>query len=638
MMSKKNEEEFFLKRGKTFFDVKKIKALAKPTKKKVIIFAGVIAVIAAASIFAGKNKKVATTANAQDDIVTRGDIEVTITGSAAVEPYERYEIIPKVSGDITYCPYEVGDTVMKDDVLYMFDSSDSDLTVERQRISMQQSENSYKNALEESEKLRLKAENDGIISGLTVKVGEEVASGTKIASIDDTATMEVELPFTQAQAAEISVGDTASITSSKHMSTVTGVVTHKSNSSYAGNDGTTLYTVRIKFNNPGAFYAGMEVGGSVGGNISPGSGKIENNASGTITAETKGTISKINYSNGDYVKAGTVIATLTSDDVSDKIADSTLSYRSAKLSMEQTEKSLEDYKITSPINGTVITKNSKAGDTIDKTNSATTMMVIADVSKLKFELAIDELDVEKVMEGQEVMITCDALPGEEFTGIITNVSVEGTATNGVTTYTAEVEIPEPGNLRPSMNVDASIIVESASDVLMIPTADITAMGDRSFVFVKGKAATDENKKGSKDNDKMQRDKAPDDMNPDEGMNPPEGMTPPEGDMPEQGEMPDGENMPRGGSKDKGSMMPQAPDGYTTVEIQAGIASEDYTEVISGLSEGQEIYSKQTSSSSSDSMMPNMGGGMGGGMSMGGGMGGGPGGGGGMGGGPGGGMR
>lgn len=306
--------------------------------------------------------------------------------------------------------------------------------------------------------------------------------------------------------------------------------------------------------------------------------------------------------------------------------------------MEQTEKSLEDYKITSPINGTVITKNSKAGDTIDKTNSATTMMVVADVSRLKFELAIDELDVEKVTEGQEVMITCDALPGEEFTGIITNVSVEGTATNGVTTYTAEVEIPEPGNLRPSMNVDASIIVESASDVLMIPTADITTMGDRSFVFVKGKAATNENKKASKDNDKMQRDGAPDDMNPEEGMNPPEGMTPPEGDMPEQGDMPDGENMSRGGGKDKGSMMPQAPDGYTTVEIQVGIASEDYTEVISGLSEGQEIYSKQTSSSSSDSMMPNMGGGMGGGMSMGGGMGGGPGGGGGMGGGPGGGMR
>lgn len=602
-----------MKRAKTFFDAGKIKALAKPTKKKVIILAGVIAVIAAASVFAGKNKKAVTTANAKDDMVTRGDIEVTITGSAAVEPYERYEIIPKVSGDVIYCPYEVGDAVSKDDVLYRFDSSDSDLTVERQKISMQQSENSYKNALEESEKLRLKAENDGIISGLTVKVGEEVVSGTKIASVDDTATMEVELPFTQAQAAEISVGDAASITSSKHMSTVSGVVTHKSNSSYAGSDGTTLYTVRIKFNNPGAFYDGMEVGGSVGGNISPGSGIVENNASGTITAETKGTISKIYYSNGDYVKAGTVIATLTSDDVSDKITDSTLSYRSAKLSMEQTEKSLEDYSITSPINGTVITKNTKAGDTIDKTNSTTTMMVVADISKLKFELAIDELDVDNVTEGQEVIITCDALPNETFTGVITNVSVEGNSQNGVTTYSAEVEIPEPGNLRPSMNVDAVIIVDSAEDVLMVPSADVTTVGDKSYVFVKdGKS----NKASDKSKDEIKE--ASDRM--------PEGM-------PKDDEAPDGAP----DTKDKKNTGPQAPDGYQLVEIVTGIANEDYTEVISGLSEGQEVYSKQTSSSSSDSMMPNMGG-MGG-MSMGGGMGGGmSGGGGGMGGGPGGGMR
>ncbi len=608
-----------MKRAKTFFDAEKIKGFLKPTKKKVMILAGAIVVVIIGSVFLGKGNKTATTVMARDDVVMRGNIEVTITGSAAVEPYERFEIIPKVSGDITYCPYEVGDLVHKDDILYMFDSSDSDLTVERQRISMQQSENNYRNAMKESEKLQIKAENDGIISGLVVKVGEEVKSGTKIASVDDTATMEVELPFTQAQIANIGIGDLASITSSKHMSTVMGNVVHVSNSSYAGNDGTTLYTVRIRFNNPGAFYAGMQVGGSVGNNISPGSGTIENNASGEVSAETNGTVSAIHYSNGDYVRAGTVIVTLTSDDVADKIADSTLSYKSAKLSMEQTEKSLEDYNITSPINGTVITKNSKAGDTIDKTNSSTTMMVVADISRLKFELSIDELDVGKVKEGQEVIITCDAIPDETFKGIITNVSVEGVATNGVTTYAAQVEIPEPGNLRPSMNVDASIIVESASDVLMVPTADITTIGRRSFVFVKGKVEADE--KSGKDMNKVPEGRMPKGEMP-EGMN--FGKATENGEIPQRGDsskMPqNGNGMPQGGGR--AAMMPEAPEGYTTVEIETGIASEDYTQVISGLSEGQEIYS-QITQSSSNSMMSGMGmmRGMGGGMpgGMGGGM-------------------
>ena len=269
------------------------------------------------------------------------------------------------------------------------------------------------------------------------------------------------------------------------MSSVPGVVTHISSSTYAGGDGTSLYSVTVKFANPGVFYSGMSVGGAVGANVSPGSGVIENSASSSLYAETEGTVSNIYYSNGDYVAKGAVIAVLTSDSVDDRITDSTLSYKSASLSMQQTEKDLEDYNITSPISGTVITKKSKAGDTIDKTTAQTVMMVVADISKLKFELSIDELDISKVSEGQTVSVTCDALPDETFLGYITTISVEGTAQNGVTTYTAEVVIDEPGDLRPSMNIDASIITDSAENVLIIPTEDIKTVGDKSYVFIKG---------------------------------------------------------------------------------------------------------------------------------------------------------
>lgn len=580
-MAKALRGGIILKRAKVIFDKEKLKTFLKPTKKKVIILAvAVIFVAAFGGIFGKKNKMVSNTFR-ENDMVIRGNLDVTITGSAAVEPLQRFEIIPKVSGDITYCPYEVGDSVQKDDILYMFDSSDTDITVERQRVSMQQSENNYRDALKEREKLSLKAKNDGIISGLTIKEGQEVNNGTKIASVDNTAILEVDLPFTQAQIGLINVGDEAVVTSSKHMSTVSGTVTHKASAAFAGNDGSTLYNVTVEFTNPGAFYAGMEVGGSVGGNISPGSGTVSNSSSGTIVTETDGTVSKVNFSNGDYVTKGTVIATLTSDTVTDKINDSTLSYKSASLSMQQTEKDLENYNITAPINGTVITKNSKAGDTIDKTNSSTTLMVIADISKLKFELAIDELDVSKVKEGQLVNITCDALPDDAFKGLITNVSVEGTAQNGVTTYSAEVEIAEPGNLRPSMNIDAEIIVESANNVLMLPTEDIKTIAGKSFVFVKDDGTGDKEKKMSdsmakkESTDKKQ--KAKNDIS---------------GDMPKDGIK-------------RQELIPEAPEGYRTVEVKIGISNEDYTEIISGLSEGQEVYKQSAQSSGRQNMMMGM---------------------------------
>lgn len=617
-MAKKFKGGIFLRHGKTFFTKEGLMDILKPTKKKIIIVSAVLVVaIATALIFGGK-KSTMNTVQAEDT-VTRGDITVTITGSAAVEPYERFEIIPKVSGDIVYCPYEVGDSISKDDVLYMFDTSDTDLSVERQRISMQQSQNSYNNALEEGEKLYIKAKNSGVISGLSVNEGQEVTAGFKIATVEDTKNLEVEVPFTGSQIDSVYIGDVAQVTSSKHMSTVSGTVTHKSSSSYVGTDGTALYSVVIEFENPGAFYAGMEVGASVNGNISPGKGTISYRYSGTSSTETDGTVVKVHYENGDYVNKGDVIVTLESDTIQDRISDSTLSYKSAGIAMQQTEKSLEDYNIKSPINGTVITKNAKAGDTIDKTNSASTLMVVADISKLKFELAIDELDVSKVAEGQKVSVTCDALPEEEFEGVITNVSVEGTAANGVTTYAAQVEIAEPGNLRPSMNIDAEIIIESAYDVLMVPTEDIKTVGGRSYVFKKDDGTV---KKAEKTQE-PEKDELPV-LTGEEDEKLPKGERPDgnkaKGEIPQRA---DGEEKAQQGSngqkKGAGNMTPQAPDGYVAVEIKTGISNEDYTQVISGLSEGDIVYKTTTASSTGNSMMPGgrMQGGMGGGMPSGG---------------------
>ncbi len=566
-----------LKRGKSFFSKFNIKGFFKPSKRNIIIW--VILLVLLIVIFSAfsKSKKSSPFAVRETDLVTYGDVKVTITGSAAVEPYERFEIIPKVSGDIVYCPFDVGDSVSAGDLLYGFDTSSSDLTVERQRLALEQSENSYKNALEERDKLYIKAKNNGTISGFTLKTGQEVKTGTKIADISDNDNFEVVLPFTSAQVGSIHIGDTATVTSSKHMSSVTGTVTHISSASSAGSGGTAVYSVTVQFKNPGVFYAGMTVGGAIGGNVSSGGGTVQNLASSAVYAETDGTVSKVYYKDGDYVTKGTVIMVLTSDSVDDRITDSTLSYKSASLSMRQTEKDLEDYNITSPISGTVITKKSKTGDTIDKTTAQTVMMVVADISKLKFELSIDELDISKVSEGQQVSITCDALPDETFLGYITTISVEGTAQNGVTTYSAEVVIDEPGNLRPSMNIDASVITESAENVLVIPTEDIKTVGGKSFVFVKsGEKTQDKSKNTSKkptDSDKN--------------------------------------------SKKARDFTPEAPQGYTAVEIKTGISNEDLTEVISGLSEGQEIYRQNTLSTSNGlGMMSGMGGmngGYGGGM-------------------------
>mgnify|MGYP004486830705 FL=1 len=586
-------------------------------KKKKLIIAAAVIVVAAAVFFGLKSaggKKAQQTTASETDVVARGDVSLTITGSAAIEPFERYEIIAKVSGDITECNYEVGDTVEKGTVLYRFDTSDNDISLEKQELSLEQSKTSYESALKDADKLRVTAKASGVISGLDISAGDDVKNGDKIAEISNTKLLKVSLPFNEAQAANIRVGDAAYVSSSVHMSNVSGTVTHKDANSHAGSDGARLYNITVSFENPGAFYEGMSVGGAVGDMISSGSGKVEVSDSGTAVAECEGTVARVNYKNGDYVEKGAVIATLTSDTVSDSIKNSNNNYKNAQLSMRDAREKLDDYILTSPISGTVITKNSKAGDTIDRSNSTQTLMVVADVSKLKFNLEIDELDVDKVSTGQKVEITCDALPDESFVGEITNLSVEGTSSNGVTTYTAEVVINEPGNLRPSMNVDASVVAESSENTLYVPSEDVKQIGNTYYVFKKSDAAATEQKRDNGDKSNGKPNGKPDGK---------------PGDMPDATKSGDGaqggapDSAP-GGDNSGGSRLPQAPDGFETVAVEVGVMGTDYTEILSGLSEGDEIYKQTTTTSSSDRMGMMMGGGMGGG--PGGGLGGGPGGG------------
>lgn len=138
--------------------------------------------------------------------------------------------------------------------------------------------------------------------------------------------------------------------------------------------------------------------------------------------------------------------------------------------MDSTQNQLDNYTITSPIEGTVVDKQYKAGDTVE---SGKTLCTIYDLSYLEMTMNIDELDIGKVAVGQSVQITADAVEGQTYTGVITKVSVLGTTSGGVTSYPATVRIDGTEGLRPGMNVDAEIVLEQAEDTLAVPVEAVS---------------------------------------------------------------------------------------------------------------------------------------------------------------------
>ena len=146
--------------------------------------------------------------------------------------------------------------------------------------------------------------------------------------------------------------------------------------------------------------------------------------------------------------------------------------------------------IYSPINGTVIAVNARIGDEPGGSSSAGTgvggqstgLITVADLSRFQVEAAIDQADISKVVVGQTVEVTLDALPNEKFDGKVAAIDPIPETNQNVVTYTAYISIDEPNlGMRLGMSADLEIALEKHEDVLFVPNVAIRTRGDRQFV-------------------------------------------------------------------------------------------------------------------------------------------------------------
>lgn len=104
---------------------------------------------------------------------------------------------------------------------------------------------------------------------------------------------------------------------------------------------------------------------------------------------------------------------------------------------------------------------------------------------LQVVLQVSELDVSKLIVGSVVKITLDALPGEEFTGILKNVNSRETTIEGVPVYEAFVELNPDPRIRTGMSASGHIVLNSKNNVLNIPNYYIEKKGEQNIVKILG---------------------------------------------------------------------------------------------------------------------------------------------------------
>ena len=368
--------------------------------------------------------------------------------------------------------------------------------------------------------LTIKANYTGTVKEVLVKEGSSVNDGTMLASIYNDAWMKVKIPFNDSEADNIYGGSYAELTVASTGDKLSGTVESVAGASTATEAHAIVRYVTIVTANPGGLKAGEKASAVVNGIACSDLGTFENYEEGYLTSKGSGRLVSLYLSENDYITEGQVIGYIESDNVVNSVKNAQASLKNsqldlddaytklaqlvvdndtyaldssvsaaklevdnAKLSLETAQKKLEDYEITAPIDGTIITKNKKAGDKLEQNNNSSSepMAIIYDMSVLKVQLDVDESEISGVKVGQKVDITADAADGM-FMGEVTKVGINGTSENGVTVYPVEITITEYGDLLPGMNVDCVITVESAKNVVAVPAA---AIQRGRLVYMKG---------------------------------------------------------------------------------------------------------------------------------------------------------
>ena len=196
----------------------------------------------------------------------------------------------------------------------------------------------------------------------------------------------------------------------------------------------------------------------------------------------------------------------------------TIAQDTAAVSQDETtvatdRQTLAETTLTSPISGVVTAVNGSIGEAVSGTgstistgastasssssasttlggsassssgsSSSSGLVTIDSLGQLEIVSGFAEADATKIAVGQPATITFPALPETEVAGKVVAVSNTSTVVSNVVTYNETIALVNPpADVKDGMTADVSVIDQTASNTLELPSAAITTTGTRSTV-------------------------------------------------------------------------------------------------------------------------------------------------------------
>ena len=147
-----------------------------------------------------------------------------------------------------------------------------------------------------------------------------------------------------------------------------------------------------------------------------------------------------------------------------QVADKAAVLKAAQINLDYTN-------IVSPVDGTVVSRNVTAGQTVAASFQTPTLFLIAtDLTKMQVDTNVSESDIAGAVEGATASFTVDAFPKRAFEGRVTQVRQAPISVQNVITYDVVITVANPGFLlKPGMTATAKIDTARALNVLRVPS-------------------------------------------------------------------------------------------------------------------------------------------------------------------------
>ncbi|OCT14206.1 efflux transporter periplasmic adaptor subunit [Paenibacillus pectinilyticus] len=450
----------------------------------------------------GKKSKAAETKEVTFD-VKKGNIRSSVSGTAQFEPKDTQTISSTENANIKSIHLTRNQPVKAGDVLIELTSSNLENDLQDAQLSYEQMQKDLTALQQQKGLMGVTAPIGGKLTYANIDLGSTINKSTKIATIGDTSTFIVTLPFFVEDASQLHKGDAIDITLDGFMITKTGTIVAIAKDPKSDGKGGKLFDIDIQIPNDNSMDAGMNVMGSatIGGRTVDSQGKatLQYMQIATILAGTTGNVSDLPFKTGAIVHKGDLIASFLNDTLDDAILTAQSALERQKLKVDAAQDKVDSLKIVAPFDGVFSTDFvNKRVDILSsfhagtKVTSGTQFGTVASFAKMQLPVQVDELDLPNIKVGMKAEIKVDSFPGRTFPAEVTQVSTVGTTTNGVTFYDVVLTTENKDNmLKYGMTATGEILIQDKKDALYIPPEALQLQRGKRVVTLKNADGTNE---------------------------------------------------------------------------------------------------------------------------------------------------